>query len=218
MGPLVISLVVVSKGAEKKFVDIGVRDSKLLSRKKRESLYDMITDISQQVLIDKIMPVDINSAMFNNISINELEAARFARLFDKIEGQVDKLYLDSPDVIPERFGTRVKIISARPSKVRGVPSGKVAGAVTTIIAEHKADSRYSVVSAASIMAKVVRDREVKKMERTLKLKLHSGYPSDKHTIEAITKNLSNPILKPYMRLKWKTLARIRQTKLYNYNI
>jgi len=59
---------------------------------------------------------------------------------------------------------------------------------TKIISEHKADLRYAVVSAASILAKVTRDREIEKMEKTIKKKIGSGYPSDPVTQEFLKKN------------------------------
>ena len=84
---------------------------------------------------------------------------------------------------------------------------------TKIISEHKADSRYPVVSAASIIAKVTRDREIKKLEKELKIRIGSGYPSDYKTIEIIKNNLKTGILDEHIREKWSTMDRIKQTKL-----
>jgi len=59
---------------------------------------------------------------------------------------------------------------------------------TKIISEHKADLKYVIVGAASILAKVTRDREIEKMEKTIKKKIGSGYPSDPATQEFLKKN------------------------------
>ncbi|MDE1811045.1 MAG: ribonuclease HII, partial [Candidatus Micrarchaeota archaeon] len=101
LGPLVISLVSIRKSGVHRLSEIGVRDSKMLSEKKRGLLFNEIMEIADDVKVDKILPSEINDAMKGKISLNELEAIRFARLFDTIEGDVSTLYLDSPDVIPE---------------------------------------------------------------------------------------------------------------------
>jgi len=155
--------------------------------------------------------------MRNHISLNELEAVRFAGLFDKITQDVGSVYLDSPDVIAERFGTRFKLSSSKPIKVMGVKSTKEKGVrYTRVIAEHKADSRYPVVSAASIIAKVTRDREIKNLEKKLKIHIGSGYPSDYKTIDIIKKNLKTGVLDGNIRERWSTMERIKQTKLTNF--
>ncbi len=216
LGPLVISMVAVKDSSVHKLSEIGVRDSKLLSDKKRRSLFNDIEDIASEIKVDRIYPEDINEAMRSHISLNELEAVRFAGLFDKMDKSIGSVYLDSPDVIPERFGTRFKIASIRPTKVVGVKSPKESGASARVIAEHKADSRYAIVSAASIIAKVVRDKEMAKIERSLGLKLGSGYPSDYNTIEAIKANLKSGALDSHIRQKWITIDRIRQTQLTSF--
>ena len=63
--------------------------------------------------------------MRNHISLNELEAVRFAALFDEIESEIGAIYLDSPDVIAERFGTRFKLSSSKSTKVVGVKGEKM---------------------------------------------------------------------------------------------
>jgi ribonuclease HII len=152
--------------------------------------------------------------MANHISLNELEALHFAGLFDQMDKGISSVYLDSPDVIAERFGTRFRMSSAKPIWVMGVKSKREKGIkYTRVIAEHKADARYPVVSAASIIAKVTRDREIQKLEKTLKLHIGSGYPSDNKTIEIIKKNLKTGLLDDYIRQRWSTMERVRQTKL-----
>ncbi len=215
LGPLVISIVAVKSTSAHRFSKIGVRDSKILSEKRRNQLFDEIKDIAIDIKVDRITSSDINAAMRNHISLNELEAVRFAALFDQIESEVGAIYLDSPDVIAERFGTRFKLSSTKSTKVVGIKGEKMDKGLkyTRIIAEHKADSRYPVVSAASIIAKVTRDREIKKLEKMLKIPIGSGYPSDYKTIEMIRRNLKSGILEGNIRERWSTMERIRQKKL-----
>jgi len=222
LGPLVVSLVSINEGKAKKLSEIGVRDSKMLSRKRREFLFDDIYSLAEDVRTYAITPEEINNAMRSNISINELEAIHFARLIDESEANPKKIYLDSPDVIPEKFGIRVSLISNKPLKVNGVRrrekerSSNAAKAVAKVIAEHKADVKYPVVSAASIIAKVTRDRAIEELEESLGFELGSGYPSDKTTVDMIRRNLDNERLLRHVRAEWKTLKLIRQLKIFEF--
>lgn len=152
--------------------------------------------------------------MQSNISLNELEAVRFARLFDKVNEDPNVLYLDSPDVIAHKFGMRVNIYSTKTTNVAGVKSEKEKGKhYTKIVAEHKADARYPVVSAASIIAKVSRDRAIKELGESLGLSIGSGYPSDQKTIDVIRENFKNEQFRKNVREYWITIDGIKQTKM-----
>ena len=180
-------------------------------------LYNKIKKVAADVRVDCIFPSEINDAMKNGISLNELEAVHFARLFDTIDQDISAVYLDSPDVIAEKFGVRFNMSSSKSTKVVGAKAIKVTeGKKVRIIAEHKADSRYAVVSTASIIAKVTRDHEVKKLERTLGITIGSGYPSDDTTIDAIKENMDNALLFENTRKYWRTMDRIKQTRLTSF--
>jgi RNase HII (EC 3.1.26.4) len=76
----------------------------------------------------------------------------------------------------------------------------------TIIAEHKADQSYPIVGAASIMAKVIRDREVEAL-RKLHGDFGSGYPADPATrgyLERYIREHHAP--PPFARRSWKTIS------------
>ncbi len=214
LGPLVVGFASISKSKEKQLSSIGVRDSKLLTRRKREFLYDEISSIAEEVKAYQIKPEEINKAMRANISLNELEAIYFARMVDEAEN-VEKVFVDSPDVIQEKFGIRISLLSKKPMKVDGVKSTVKKGGIK-IVSEHKADVKYPIVSAASIIAKVVRDREMDKLSDLLGIDLGSGYPSDRTTIDAIRANLTNAKLAEHIREKWKTLSVIRQMRMTEF--
>jgi ribonuclease HII len=217
LGPLVVSIVGVKSSSERKLSDIGVRDSKLLSEKKRKHLFDDIVSIASSVKVKCITPLEINEAMGNDISLNEIEAKAFSGIFNEIEEDISAIYLDSPDVIPERFGVRFSMYSNRPTRVIGVKSEREKGTkYTRIISEHKADARYPVVSAASIIAKVTRDAEIAKLQKKMKIKIGSGYPSDELTIKMIRNNLKNEALGDHIRVRWSTFDRIKQTSLVEF--
>ncbi|MEM0149544.1 MAG: ribonuclease HII [Candidatus Micrarchaeaceae archaeon] len=219
IGPLVLGLIAVKKEQQHKLSEIGVRDSKLLSAKRRKLLYGQISKIALDIKIDKISPAEINDAMRNHISLNELEAVHFARLFDMMQSDINEIYLDSPDVIAEKFGVRFNMSSSKPTKIIGVKAVLPKGVkAAKIIAEHKADSKYPVVSAASIIAKVSRDLEIEKLKKELKIDIGSGYPSDAKTISAIISDSKEKKLDQYIRRYWSTLSRIKQTTLDRFDI
>ena len=80
----------------------------------------------------------------------------------------DTVYVDACDVNADRFGNTVKRLS-------GIDSIK-------IISEHKADDKYKIVGAASIIAKVTRDRLISDLKNEFG-NVGSGYPSDPVTIQ-----------------------------------
>ena len=96
--------------------------------------------------------------------LNYLETIHMAKVIDALG--VDEVFVDAPDVNPARFTTGLEeLLTCRPR----------------IVAEHKADVNYPVVSAASIVAKVERDRDIEEL-REIHGDFGSGYPSDPDTI------------------------------------
>ncbi len=192
-----------------------MRDSKQLTPKQREFLFDEIYKIAEEISYYVITNAEINAAMRDGISLNELEAMHFSKLLDSLNSNISKLYMDSPDVIPWRFGTRISMFAKKPVASAGV---KVKADVEPIrvISEHKADVRYPVVSAASIIAKVIRDREISRIKQELGIDFGSGYPSDKLTRQALKNNLANQEFQNFVRQKWRTIQEIRQSHIEEF--
>lgn len=196
----------------------------MLTPKKREFLYDEIISIADEVKSYSINSEEIDQAIKSNVSLNQLEALNFARLIDSLKTEPNKVFLDSPDVISERFGMRVSLFSARNMHVKGIKKKgqKNDGLVPSnskrisVIAEHKADSVYPVVSSASIIAKVIRDREIDRITDHLGVDIGSGYPSDAQTIDAIKDNLANEEFSKFIRQRWKTMQIIRQARMGDF--
>ena len=218
MGPIVISIVSISKGKEGRLSRIGVRDSKMLTRRKREFLLDEIKAVSEEIQVYIISAGEINEAMHGKVSINELEALNFAKLIDSASSVPERFYVDSPDVVPERFGMRIKLFSKKAMTIEGMRNNeRVAGVKPIRIrAEHKADARYPIVSAASIVAKVTRDLEIARIAEEEGIEIGSGYPSDRYTIDAIKREMGTSRLDPYIRNYWKTMSLIKQSKIEDF--
>ena len=183
LGPLVIAGISIEKNKIKKLTAIGVRDSKQLSLKSRENLYDKILSIVDSYYVAKISPRMIDRSVTKNL-LNQLEANYMAKVIKKLGA--NSSYVDSCDVNPKRFGLYISNVAK---------TGK-------IISSHHADKKYPVVSAASIIAKVNRDKAIEKLRK--KHDLGSGYPSDSKTMTFIKQWISqNEDVPGFVRKSWK---------------
>ena len=188
LGPLVIAGVLLEKKNIKKLNALGVKDSKRLTPRSREDLYKKIIEIVDDYHIAKIPPRSIDASVKKH-RLNDLEAKYMAKVVSKLNPDVS--YVDSCDVNPARFGRTISELSEN-HKIRSY---------------HRADSRFVVVSAASILAKVTRDRAIMKLRKDHNL--GSGYPSDSTTVKFVTKYYKkNREMPKFVRKSWKPVQRI----------
>ena len=78
--------------------------------------------------------------------------------------------------------------------------------------EHKADFNHVVVAAASILAKVSRDEEIKKLKEKLGVDFGSGYASDPNTRKFIYENYDKFKGNGIFRESWKTIKKHKLLK------
>ena len=191
LGPLVVAGISVT--SEERLTDLGVKDSKLLSPKERERLYPLIRKRCKIATV--IITAQEIDAIRAEMTMNACVARAHAQVIEKLSPSC--AYVDACDVNCFRYAEMVK--SHLPSPCE-------------IVSEHHADEKFMVVSAASIVAKVVRDREVTKLAKKYG-EIGSGYPSDPVTIRWLTgyigENPSPPLI---ARRSWKTVANILAKK------
>lgn len=188
LGPLVIAGISLDKKNLRKLSSLGVKDSKKLSPKLRESLYKQIIKIVDDYYVAKISPKSIDASVKKHC-LNGLEAKYMAKVVSKLNP--DTSYVDSCDVNPQRFGKEISRLSGN-HKIKSY---------------HHADSRFVVVSAASILAKVTRDRAIAKLRKDYDL--GSGYPSDSLTVKFVTKYYKkNHKMPNFVRKSWKPVQEI----------
>ncbi|MFC1727962.1 ribonuclease HII [Nanoarchaeota archaeon] len=194
IGPLVMAGVLIDQETEENLINIGVKDSKMLTPKQREAMYDRIIRAVKEYKIIIVQPNEIDDAVEDKegFNLNWLEAQKSAELINLLKP--DKAILDCPSTNIEAYSDYVKNHLENP---------------TEIISEHKADERYPVVSAASIIAKVTRDREIERLKQEHDVDFGSGYPSDPKTKEFIEKNYSKY---PFFRKSWKTYKNLANNK------
>lgn len=153
----------------KQFEWLGVKDSKQLSSSAREELFERIHAIVKDFRIEVIEPDAIDLSLRETESnLNWLEADTTARMISEIAPK--KAYIDCPSTN----------ISAYHQYLYNKIDPEVRNRVDLYI-EHKADVKYIVVSAASVIAKVIRDRAVEAIKKKIKVDFGSGYLSDPKT-------------------------------------
>jgi ribonuclease HII len=85
-----------------------------------------------------------------------------------------------------------------------------------LVSANRADDTYLIVGAASIIAKVTRDREIEKIKKETGIDFNSGYTSDPITQHYISKRKEYPAILPFLRTKWSTLREEKQRKLSDF--
>jgi len=190
IGPLVIGGVAVREENEQELKKIGVRDSKELTPKKREALAEKIQEIVENIIVLKVAACRIDSYRAEGINLNKLEGLKMVEVIDYLGG--DKVYLDSYDVDTERLRKTIQ----KSIKKDGVE----------IVAEHLADKKYPAVSAASIIAKVERDKEIEELKKEYG-DIGPGYPSNEITMNWLKEWLkTHKDFPPIVRKSWDTIT------------
>ncbi len=203
LGPMCLAGVLIPKEIEAEFRRAGIKDSKLLTPKKREELAEIIKQTAIAFHFQLITPAEIDTGFGMGVNLNEVEAIACANivnnLTDKLSEQQKKelvIIIDCPSTNPTAWViVLMKYVKDKKLHIR---------------AEHKADFHYPSVSAASIIAKTTRDMEIEKIKQKLGFDFGSGYPADPITKEALKKY--KDILKNhrYIRESWSTFQELER--------
>ena len=158
-GPVVAAAVILPLGLEIE----GLNDSKKLSEKKREALFDVICEKALAYAIAEASPTEIDE-------INILNASMLAmrRAVEALE-------------IPADFA----LIDGNCSRGFNIPTETVV----------KGDAKSYSIAAASILAKVTRDRGCMELDREYPqygIAKHKGYPTKDH-MDAVREHGPAPI-------------------------
>jgi ribonuclease HII len=193
IGPLVICCAFCRREDEKLLKKLAAKDSKQLSPKQREETYGQLAKFCTFRWIE-ISAADLNK-MMKEMSLNDIEAKAMAGLIKNIgEGDV---MIDMPDRYGWTFRRRMEKFG-----------------VTRFEAQHKADETYPIVAAASICAKITRDKKIEEIKKAT-CDFGSGYPSDPKTTDALKDKEKRAMLAPFIRERWKTMDRLKQKKLFD---
>jgi ribonuclease HII len=198
IGPLIVAGVMLKAENLPSLTELGVKDSKLLSAKKREALYPEIIRLTEKYQTIKVLPYQIDKAVESARrlhKLNRLEAQTMAQIIESLKP--DEAYVDAADTVEHRFGHHIS---------------ECLKTKTRIISKHKADRIFPIVSAASIIAKVERDREIASL-RVEYGDFGSGYLTDDKTMgflrQLLEKNEDYP---SFVRKSWKPAKKAKSEK------
>ena len=193
IGPMVLAGCLIDEKVEKSLKKLGVKDSKQLTQKRREFLSEEIKKQAETFEIALAYPNEIDGKNHDGINLNSLEAMKMAEVVNKINKGFNKIrvIVDCPSVNIEKwrdfFMTKIDNLSN-----------------LEVVCEHKADVKYVAVSAASILAKCVREIEMDKLREQYGEDIGSGYCSDPNTKKFLEKNLKNHKDDGIFRKTWST--------------
>jgi ribonuclease HII len=193
-GPMILCGYLVEKGNLADLKKLGVKDSKLLSAKKRQELFPKIKELSCSYKLIKIDACEID-LLRTESNLNLIEIEKMQHLINKFKP--DRAIIDAPEANTKAFAK--KISAGLDCKCE-------------IIAENFADKNHIEVAAASVLAKVTRDREIEKLH-----KIHgnfgSGYTSDPVTIGFLKNWLKmNKEFPLFVRNSWITARAMKAEK------
>ncbi|MBN1328701.1 MAG: ribonuclease HII [Candidatus Heimdallarchaeota archaeon] len=191
IGPLVIAGVVLKKDALVRLVEQGLTDSKLLTKEQRNKFYKEIVACAIDHKVVIIPAEEIDNKRKGAINLNRIETNIIIDLLNSLKDW-SEAFVDACD----RNAKRLELILK--DNVR-----------KEITAEHFADLNYPIVSAASVIAKVIRDKEIEKLHEIFGVDFGSGYPHDPKTNQFLTDYYSEHQELPIIARKtWATSRKV----------
>ncbi len=201
IGPMVLAGVLINDKIKKEFVKLGIRDSKTILPKKREILAKKIKESAITHHIVKISVDEIDGKTGDKLNLNQREAIATSMIINKLNKKKEqiKVIIDCPSA-------NIKSWKEYMEKFL------IGGSNLNVVCEHKADENHVVVAAASIIAKVERDNEIKKLREKIGINFGSGYPSDPFTRKFIYEHYGEFKGKGIFRESWATIKKHKSHK------
>jgi ribonuclease HII len=198
-GPLVGDMIIAYAGipSDRLYLlnGLGVRDSKKLTRYQRSIIYNRLLHELTIMGTVIVSPYFIETNNLNKLTFKYiLQIIDLIILYAKLIG-VSEVFIYIDEVKGINKTSLMKSIDVKDIKLE-------------VDVEAKADEKYPIVSAASIIAKYHRDRSLQPLKGVFG-DLGSGYPSDPRTLEWL-KRVSITFNEPprIIRRKWRTLTKI----------
>lgn len=183
--------------------EMGVKDSKKLTPKKRKELYFKLKEV-MDIKYGQLTPALIDSNNAKGGKLNELEIDTIVQILES--EKPDLVIIDALTSRPDTFAENIlRKLSFEPK----------------IISENKADDKYEIVGAASIIAKELREQELEQIKLNVYNILHpqspkteldslldspvgSGYPADPKTKKFLQEHFQNKEFDFIFRKSWET--------------
>ncbi len=194
---MILAAVLIENDREQELVDMGCKDSKLVPLTEMDGLNNKVKSSAVDTGVVEVSAKEIDS-MRKRISLNEIELQAFGRLVSSFNQAPDKIVIDCPDVNLKRFEKRFR---------------NLVGDKPELVIEHEADLNHPVVSAASIVAKSLREKRVAELAEKHGF-FGSGYPHDEKARKFLKEYLEKNDKWPYfVRKSWSTAEELLDEKL-----
>eukprot|EP00058_Branchiostoma_floridae_P006846 XP_002592334.1 hypothetical protein BRAFLDRAFT_285333 [Branchiostoma floridae] len=215
LGPMVYGICYCPLSGQDRLKDMGFADSKTLTEEQREKLFEAIAGAGEFMgwTIHILAPNAISNCMLRRSKYNLNTLSH-----DTAIGLIQRT-LDSGVNLQEVYVDTVGDATKYQDKLKGIFPD------LDITVTPKADAKFPIVSAASICAKVARDRAVKgwtffeeKDGNTISRKFGSGYPSDPETKKWLA-SMVEPVFgfPQFVRFSWSTASKILDDKAVPVN-
>ena len=193
IGPMILAGCLIDSKTQEEFKELGIKDSKQLTNKKRDFLEKIIKEKAISFKTITIKPEEIDETNAAGIKLNEVEAMASAKIINELNKNKEKIkvVLDCPSVSLIGWRDYLRLHIENLSNL-------------DISCEHKADKNHVEVSAASILAKQEREREMDKLRKEYGNAIGSGYSSDPVTRKFLEKNIKTHDDKGIFRKSWAT--------------
>jgi ribonuclease HII len=195
LGPMILAGALIEQKNMHRLVEIGVKDSKLLSDAQRKRLFHQVKEIVHWKIII-VQPTEIDTCPSG---LNVLEMMKVAELTRVLNPKY--LVIDSPYSPGSDFNLATFLYQQHINTKN-----------LHCFAENKADDLYPIVSAASIIAKEAREISMQKLRNDLGVDFGSGYPADPKTKEFMLENWANERYTTLIRKSWATYKRLAEEK------
>jgi len=199
IGPMILAGCLIDEKMEDELRRIGVKDSKLLTAKRREKIAEEIRNMVLDYSVKIVSPKEIDDWNEKGLGLNELEAIKVAEIINELNKGKKKaeVVVDCPS--RNCFAWREFLIG----NIKDEKKLKV-------LCEHKADFNHVSVAAGSILAKSEREKEMTKLRKKYGEEIGSGYTSDKKSVEFLKNNINKLDKKRIFRRSWATWKRIKE--------
>lgn len=193
IGPMVLAGCLVTEESQKELKKLGVKDSKQLTPKRREMLAEQVKEIAETFEIALSYPDEIDCSLNSGTNLNKLEAMKMAEIINKVNKGYKriKVIIDCPSTTISTWTDFLK------TKIDNLSN-------LEIVCEHKADVNHVSVSAASIIAKHIREKEMDKLKEVYGTEIGSGYCSDPSTMMFLEKHAIKHRDSGIFRKTWET--------------
>jgi len=204
IGSIYVAGVVADRATVDRWKALGVRDSKLLTRKRRDELDRVIRASARSYSILHIPPAVIDD---KDLNLNEWEMVTFLRIVQNMLGRTKfpSVIVDNWEVSAAVFARRFDDIMSRRRaaelKAKKVILRKKLLRSIEYVPEHYADENHVIVGAASILARAGSDRQYDRLRKKFG-DFGSGSPGDPRTRMFVWKHRHEPV--PIIRTSWRT--------------